>query len=122
MIGSTSPRIVSVQLQITAYLVVQVFIFTYACDDQLSCSLHTPKMGAVVETWHKHQPLILGMHRYTSSVIACFLVKAYPGSSKSCLTETIGRYYLSGVLSISISPQSIVTSFDLVLGSILRRG
>ena len=52
--------------------------FTYAYDDQLSCSLHTPKMGAVVETWHKHQPLILGEHRYTSSVIACFLVKAFP--------------------------------------------
>ena len=64
-----------------------VYLFTYACDDQLSCSLHTPKMGAVVETWHKHQPLILGMHRYTSSVIACSLVKAFPTQvfEKSCL-------------------------------------
>ena len=45
-------RIVSVRLQLLLHLVVQVFTFTYACDDQLSCSLHTPKMGAVVETWH----------------------------------------------------------------------
>ena len=51
--------------------------FTYACGDQLSRSLHTPKMGAVVETWHKPQPLILGLHRFPSSIIACFLVRLF---------------------------------------------
>ena len=44
-----------IRMQLLLHLVIQ--LFTYACDDQLSCSLDTPKMGAVVETWHKRPPI-----------------------------------------------------------------
>ena len=85
--------------------------FTYACDDQLSCSLHTPKMGAVVETWR--QPLILGMHRLSSFIIACFPFKTY---SARVISIHFGLLYWvqrkgssCRVLSTTTSSQSIVT-------------
>ena len=100
-----------------------VQMFTYACDDQLSCSLNTPKMGAVVETWHKHQPLILGMHRYTSSIIACFLVRHFlvreivsleTFPARVSRWRRLRKIVFVRVSSITISSQSIDTSTVLV--------